>query len=155
RARGESRQKYERRASPRPPADPLADITGRELLAVLDEEMQKLPENHRTAVVLGYFQGKTCDEAARAAGWSLRTYKRRLEEARAILRGGLARRGLTLPAALLTAGLAGGAATAAVATQLTESTVAAVVQPGVSTAASALADGVMQTLSVTRLKAPA
>src|SRR5262249_16565435 len=38
------RQKREARATRRELADPLAEVTGRELLAVFDEELQNLPE---------------------------------------------------------------------------------------------------------------
>ena len=101
-----ARRRRERRVGARPPADVLDEVTGRELLAVLDEELQRLPERLRSPLVLCYLQGSTRDEAARQLGWSLATLKRRLEEGRESLRCRLARRGLTLPAALLVAGLA-------------------------------------------------
>jgi RNA polymerase sigma factor (sigma-70 family) len=107
RARGQaaSRKRVERQASPQPTTDPLAELTGRELLAVLDEELQALPERYREPLVLCYLQGLTCDEAARHAGAPLRTFKRRLDQARGRLRGRLRRRGLALPAALVAAKL--------------------------------------------------
>src|SRR5262249_15072469 len=88
--------------------DPLTELTGRELLALFDEELQKLPECERVALVLCYLEGKTRDEAARAAGCSASTLKRRLECGKSRLRARLARRGLALPGALLAAGLAQG-----------------------------------------------
>jgi RNA polymerase sigma factor (sigma-70 family) len=108
RARGQAaaRKRLERRADPQPATDPFAELTGRELLTVLDEELQALPERCRAPLVLCYLQGLTCDEAARQAGWPLRTFKRRLDQARARLRGRLLRRGLALPAALVAAKLA-------------------------------------------------
>jgi RNA polymerase sigma factor (sigma-70 family) len=90
-----TRQPPERRAS-----DPLAEITLREAQAVLDEELGRLPERYRGPLVLCYLEGATRDEAARQLGWSLGTLKRRLEQGRGVLRGRLARRGLTWPAAL-------------------------------------------------------
>jgi RNA polymerase sigma factor (sigma-70 family) len=110
RHRAASRQKHERQAGGRASPDPLAEVTGRELLAALDEELQRLPEHLRTPLVLCYLQGRTRDEAAGQLGWSLGTLKRRLEQGREVLRGRLARRGLTLPAALLATGLAEGSA---------------------------------------------
>src|SRR5262249_12700940 len=80
--------------------DPLAEVTGRELLAVVDEELHRLPERFRTPLVLCYLQGKTRDEAARQLGSTLATLKRRLEQGRERLRRGLERRGVSLPAAL-------------------------------------------------------
>src|SRR5262249_40077942 len=100
------RQKREARATRRELADPLAEVTGRELLAVFDEELQNLPEGERAALVLCYLEGKTRDEAARDAGCSESTLKRRLERGKERMRLRLARRGVALPAALLAAGLA-------------------------------------------------
>jgi RNA polymerase sigma factor (sigma-70 family) len=113
-ARGQAarRRRHEGRLSAALPADPLAELTGRELITLLDEELHGLPERCRVPLVLCYFQGLTCDEAARRAGWPLRTFKRRLGQARERLRGRLARRGLALPAALSAAGLAQVAAAA-------------------------------------------
>src|SRR5262249_51751590 len=81
-------------------SDPLAEVTGRELLAVLDEELHRLPERYRTPLVLCYLEGKTRDEAARQLGETLATLKRRLEQGRERLRIRLERRGVSLPAAL-------------------------------------------------------
>jgi RNA polymerase sigma factor (sigma-70 family) len=110
RARTANRQQHERQAPPRQCDDLLNEVTGRELLAVLDEELQRLPEERRAPLVLCYLQGRTCDDAARQLGWSVRTLKRRLEQGRHGLRARLERRGLALPAGLL----ALGATTAAV-----------------------------------------
>src|SRR5262249_17481263 len=93
-AHAATRQARQRQAQNRPPDDPLTELTGRELLAVLDEELQQLPERYRAPLVLCYLEGRTRDEAARQLGWSLGTLKRRLEQARARLRGRLERRGL-------------------------------------------------------------
>jgi RNA polymerase sigma factor (sigma-70 family) len=85
--------------------DPAREAAWRELLATLDAEVVRLPARFRGPVVLCYLEGQTQDEAARQLGWSLRTLKRRLEQARELLRLRLQRRGLALSAALLTAGL--------------------------------------------------
>jgi RNA polymerase sigma-70 factor (ECF subfamily) len=108
------RRKHEDQAPPREQRDPLAEVSGRELLAVLDEELHKLPERLRVPLVLCYLEGKTRDEAARELGWSLGTLKRRLEQARASLRARVAGRGVGL-AALLAAGLGGAAVSPALA----------------------------------------
>jgi RNA polymerase sigma factor (sigma-70 family) len=112
RARSAQRRRHEAHAPGRASADPLAEVTGRELTAVLDEELQRLSERYRTPLVLCYLEGKTRDEAAAQLRWSLSTLQRRLEKGRELLRGRLARRGLALPAALLAAGIAQGAAAA-------------------------------------------
>jgi RNA polymerase sigma factor (sigma-70 family) len=110
RAGAASRLRHERRAGGRPTADPLDELTGREVLTALDEELQQLPERCRAPLVLCYLEGKTRDEAARELGWSLGTLKRRLEQGRACLRARLGRRGLALPVALLATGTGTGAA---------------------------------------------
>src|SRR5262245_49885547 len=81
-----------------PASDPLAEVSARELLAVVDEEVQQLPERYRAAVVLCYLEGQTRDQAAQQLGWSLSTLQRRLEEARNRLRRRLERRGVALSA---------------------------------------------------------
>ena len=110
RADAHKRKARERGARARPAPDALAEITGRELRAVLDEELARLPERLRAPVLLCFLQGATRDEAARRLGLPLGTLKSRLERGRQLLRARLARRGLALSAALLAAQLAGGAA---------------------------------------------
>jgi RNA polymerase sigma factor (sigma-70 family) len=85
---------------PRPPADPLADISAREFQTVLDEELTRLPEKYRVPILLCCLEGHARDEAAHQLGWPLPTLKSRLEQAREILRRRLTHRGLTLSAAL-------------------------------------------------------
>src|SRR5262249_8005060 len=90
------RQLFEKQTLARSSRDPLAEISLREAQTVLDEEMARLPEKYRAPLVLCYLEGTTRDEAAQQLGWSLGTLKRRLEQGREMLRGRLARRGLTL-----------------------------------------------------------
>jgi RNA polymerase sigma factor (sigma-70 family) len=116
RERTTNRQQRERLAAAREAADPLAEISGRELLAVFDEELARLPERQRAPLVLCYLQGLTRDVAARQLGCSESTLHRRLDEARARLRERLQRRGLALPAALLAAGTVAATVPAALAT---------------------------------------
>jgi RNA polymerase sigma factor (sigma-70 family) len=102
RARKQSamRRRREDKAAPRQASDPLAEVTGRELLTVLDEELHKLPERLRAPLVLCYLESKARDEAARELGWSLGTLKRRLEQGRENLHARVSRRGISLAALL-------------------------------------------------------
>jgi RNA polymerase sigma factor (sigma-70 family) len=154
RARTANRDRHERQAPPRQAADLLDEVTGRELLAVLDEELQKLSENCRTSLVLCYLEGHTCDQAARQLGWSVRTLKRRLEQGRRCLRTRLARRGIALPAALLALGLTREVRCAVPAVLTTATVRAAVGAAGTvttGTAAQALAEAVMRGSRTARL----
>jgi len=58
------RARREKAVAPRLPSNPLAEITGQELLTALDEELLALPEPLRAPLVLCYLEGVTRDEAA-------------------------------------------------------------------------------------------
>jgi RNA polymerase sigma factor (sigma-70 family) len=60
----------------------------------LFEELARLPEKFRTAVVLCALEGYTCEEAARRLCWPIGTVRSRLTRGKARLRTQLARRGL-------------------------------------------------------------
>jgi RNA polymerase sigma factor (sigma-70 family) len=101
------------------------DLTWRELRAVLDEELDRLPARWRASLVLCYLEGQTQDEAAHRLGWSKSTLRRRLERGRRLLKVRLARRGVTLSAGLVATCLSGPAASAAVPATLTAATIRA------------------------------
>jgi RNA polymerase sigma factor (sigma-70 family) len=72
-----------------------------QLASALHEEIGRLPEDQRLAVVLCDLEGLTHAQTAEALGWSERTLRRRLTEARERLKGRLGRRGLERDDALL------------------------------------------------------
>jgi RNA polymerase sigma factor (sigma-70 family) len=118
-ARKVKKAAWKRRHRPAPPGrtsppDPLTEITGRELCAVLDEELERLPAANRLPLVFCYLQGQTQDEAARQLGCPLGTLRSRLERGRQLLRQRLTRRGLSFSAILLATELAGQTARAVV-----------------------------------------
>jgi RNA polymerase sigma factor (sigma-70 family) len=119
------RKQHEARAAGTTPVDPLEAVSGRELCAALDEELSRLPERYRAAIVACCLEGQARDEAARALGWSPRMLKRRLERGRGLLRTRLEKRGFALPAALAGALIAEGVSPAAIPAALTRATMIA------------------------------
>jgi RNA polymerase sigma factor (sigma-70 family) len=114
--RGHARRKAREQGFDSPaPRDPAAEVSWREVQAILDEELQRLPERYRAPVVLCYLECMTRDEAAKQLGLLPTTLYGRLERARDMLRTCLAKRGLTLSAAISAAAVGEGAAQAALA----------------------------------------
>jgi RNA polymerase sigma factor (sigma-70 family) len=70
----------------------------------LHEELSRLPEAYRSAVILCYLEGLSTEAAARRLGCPKGTVLSRLARARERLRRGLARRGIVAPAGLLAPG---------------------------------------------------
>jgi RNA polymerase sigma factor (sigma-70 family) len=157
RAAAARRQRQERQVAAMADSNSPTAEAWTDLQPVLDEELSRLPESYRSAVLLCYLQGKTNAEAARMLGWPIGTVKGRLFRARDMLRKRLARRGVTLSAGTLTAALAENASAAVPA-----SLVQATVQTGVlavggatavgSSSALALAEGALKTMFVTKLR---
>jgi RNA polymerase sigma factor (sigma-70 family) len=90
---------------PRNTSDPLDEITARELLQVIDDELARLPDRLRLPVLLCCVQGLSREEVAQRLGVSDSVVKGRLERGRRRLAARLAARGLT-PSALILAPLA-------------------------------------------------
>jgi RNA polymerase sigma factor (sigma-70 family) len=104
-ARGEVRRR-QREVQRQPPLadphpDPLDELSVHELLAIFDEEIERLPERYRLPIVLCYLEGRTHKEAAGQLGWTAGSVKGRLERGRELLHRRLVRRGLTLPVILV------------------------------------------------------
>jgi RNA polymerase sigma factor (sigma-70 family) len=144
-----------------PRAEAPTDAAWRDLRPVLDEELNRLPEKYRAPVVLCYLEGKTNAEAAHHLGWTKGTVSGRLARARQQLRGRLTRRGITWSGGVLSATLLENGATAAVPPALATTTFKAAlvaaagktaVAGAVSAQAAALAEGVIKTMFLTKLK---
>jgi RNA polymerase sigma factor (sigma-70 family) len=97
-----------------PHPDPLEDVSGRELLFIVDEEVKRLPKAYRLPVILCCLEGRTLEEAARQLGWKPGSVKGRLERGRERLHARLVRRGLTLSAVLAAAEVSRGTTPATV-----------------------------------------
>jgi RNA polymerase sigma factor (sigma-70 family) len=90
------------RPQPRDGGDPLEQITARELLRAIDEELARLPERLRLPVLLCCVQGVAREEVARRLGVSDGVVKGRLERGRRKLAARLTARGL-VPSVVLAA----------------------------------------------------
>jgi RND family efflux transporter MFP subunit len=136
-------------------AQPAIDPAWEEVRQILDEELNRLPERLRP-FILCYLEGKTNEEAAREIGCPAGTVFSRLSRGRELLRSRLVRRGVTLSVAALTER----AAEAVPAASLVKTTLRAAflfAEGGaagglVSTQATALAEGVLWTMFVTKIK---
>jgi RNA polymerase sigma factor (sigma-70 family) len=98
------RRKHERRYGERQPGyvEPATHIDG-ELPQILDEELSRLPERLRAAIVLCDMEDLTHEQAAAQLGWPVGTVKSRLARGRQRLRLRLVRRGLAPSLALAAA----------------------------------------------------
>jgi hypothetical protein len=94
------RRKPEHQAPARPAADPADELSWREVRALLDEEIDLLPEIYRSAFVLCCLEELSRDEAAQRLGLKERTVLSRLAEARKRLSQRLGRRGVELTSVL-------------------------------------------------------
>jgi RNA polymerase sigma factor (sigma-70 family) len=136
------------------------DAAWRELCAILDEELNRLPERYRAALVLCYLEGKSNEEAAQQLGCTKGTVSSRIWRGRALLRDRLARRGLTLSGGAAVGLFAVGAVSAAVPGRLVHDSVQAALAFSVRTAANGklvtpaaiLAQEVMRTMFWTKHK---
>jgi RNA polymerase sigma factor (sigma-70 family) len=151
-----SRTRHKQCYRHREEATAAEDLSWREVRAVLDEELLRLPEKYRAPLVLCYLEGLTRDQAARRLGLSLNRLRSRLDYGRGLLRGRLTRRGVTLSAALL-AGLVGQEAPAALRVVSTEKA-AALTAAGralpaglVPARVAALTEGMVQTMFLKQL----
>jgi RNA polymerase sigma factor (sigma-70 family) len=105
-ARANARRRHQRESAAgllAPHDEPPPDLSWREAVGVLHEELDGLPDRFRRPLLLCYLEGKTREEAAAALGWSAGAVKGRLERGRALLRRRLGRRGICLCAGLLAA----------------------------------------------------
>jgi RNA polymerase sigma factor (sigma-70 family) len=97
----ERRARREGRAAVPEAVDPVDRMTGRELLAAIDEELDRLPPIYREPLLLNYQAELSRDEIAARLGVPAGTVKIRLERGRKRLGAALSKRGLAMGAGLL------------------------------------------------------
>jgi RNA polymerase sigma factor (sigma-70 family) len=108
----ERRRKYEGRAQVRSSVDPTDELLWREIRALFDEEIARLPEKYRSVFVLCCLEELSQAEAGRHLGLKEGTVANRLAEARKRLAQRLRCRGVELTAVLAISGLAAQSASA-------------------------------------------
>lgn len=160
RAMNSRRQVREQRAGRRPQTANHEEFPP-ELYALLDAELNQLPEKYRTPIVLCELQGKPLKEAAQLLGCPPGTVASRLARGRTMLAHRLKRHGGCLTIGALTTTFAQQNATAAVPLPLLLATVkvassgaagSAVLAGVISAKVAALTEEVMKALLLTRLK---
>ena len=132
-----------------------------DLQPLLDQELSRLPEKYRVAIVLCDLEARTRKEAARQLGLPDGTLAARLARGRVLLAKRLARHGLAISGGLLAMVLTQNAATAAAPTSVLVSTIKATSPLAAGQAAAtglisaevaALTEGVLKTMVMTKLK---
>lgn len=132
-----------------------------ELEPLLDKELSSLPDKYRAVIVLCDLEGKTRKEVARQLQIPEGTLSSRLTTARTMLARRLSRHGLPMSGGAVAVALSQEAASAAVPVSLVSSTIKAAslyaagqaAIPGViSIKVSALTEGVMKTMLLTKLR---
>ena len=135
--------------------------TSATLQELLDQELERLPDKYRTAIVLCDLEGLTMAAAAKQVGCPQGTLSVRLVRGRAMLAKRLARHGLAVSGGLLATALCQNAASACVPAPLVVSTVQAatlmaagkaLATGAISAKVVALTEGVLKAMLMTKLK---
>ena len=145
---------------PEPEAVAEADVW-LDVRPILDQELSRLPDKYRVALVLCDLQGHSRKEAARQLGLPEGTVASRLGRARTMLAKRLARRGWAVSGGTLAALLAEKAAPAAVPTSVMLGTInaatllaagQAAVAGSISAPVAALTDGMLKAMFLMKLR---
>jgi RNA polymerase sigma factor (sigma-70 family) len=151
-----ARRRRHERAAERAETCSETGAEARDLRRVLDEELDRLPDKYRIPLVLCYLEGLTQEETARQLGWPLGTLKSRVLRGREQLRGRLARRGLAPCGALPAVPALPLAPPSVVSAALNAAVQFAGGSAGSASAhAVALTEGVLKTMTMSKLKTAA
>jgi RNA polymerase sigma factor (sigma-70 family) len=156
--RARRKAKETRVTAPSRTQDVVEETEQRERLQLLEHELSRLPDRYRVPIILCDLEGRTHREAARIVGCPEATLSTRLLRARHLLARRLANRGVACTGGILTALLGKEAARAGVSVPLVASTVQAAAmvaacQAMPSNRVAALAEGVLKSMSLHRVKA--
>ncbi|HEV3255612.1 MAG TPA: RNA polymerase sigma factor [Gemmataceae bacterium] len=161
RAADAKRRRRERQVVVMPEPEAVSQARPDDLLLLLDQELSRLPDKYRVAIVLCDLEGKTRKEAARQLGWPEGSVSSRLARARVMLAKRLTRQGVILSSGSLTVALSANVASASVPTSLVSATIKAaslyaagqVIAAGaISAKVVALTEEVVKTMFLTKLK---
>ncbi len=160
RARASRRRANENRLHIMVAAEDADEIQTTELRSILDEELGRLPERHRAALILCELEGLSRREAAGRLGVSEGTLSSRLARAKMRLRERLTRRGLALSSVALATALTQDTQALSVPSSLVDSTIriATIVATSsslaevASTSVVTLTEGVVKAMLLSKLK---
>jgi RNA polymerase sigma factor (sigma-70 family) len=154
------RRSRERQVTPMPEPGGAEQEPWHDLLPLLDQELARLPDKYRVAIVLCDLEGKTRKDAARQLGCPEGTLAARLARGRVQLAKRLARQGLILSGGAVAAVLSRQAVSASVPPSAASSTIkaATVIAAGqaaagvISVKVASLTEGVLRTMLLNKLK---
>jgi RNA polymerase sigma factor (sigma-70 family) len=161
RATAAKRRAKERQATVMPEPATIGPDLWNDVQPLLDQELSRLPDKYRVAIVLCDLEGKTRKEAARQLGVPEGTLAARVARGRVMLAKRLARHGLAVSGAALGAMLGQDAASAGVPTLVVSSAIkaASLFAAGqtaatgvISMQVAALTEGVLKTMLLNKLK---
>ena len=162
RATATKRSRRERQVVAIPESEASEQSRLQDVKLFLDEELSRLPDKYRVAIVLCDLEGRTRKEVALQLGLPEGTVAGRLTRARAMLSKRFARRGVSLSSGVIGAVLSQNGAAFAVPISVVASTIKvgslcaagqAIASATVSPAVTALMKGVLRTMLINKAKA--
>lgn len=146
------RRIHENRFAESKPVEFVGEADPSESIDDLHEEIGSLPEKLRLPVVLCYLEGMTAEAVAERLGCPRGTVLSRLAAAKERLRRRLTRRGIALPAGLLTAGISPVPVEASIPATLAQSVVHSATQIASGNAVATAATSEITSLAVQAMK---